>query len=272
MSATPIDRPVSALYFGHVMHRRVRPFEHRFVYPVFSLFVDLDELPVLDRRLRLFSHNRSNLFTLRDCDHGPGEDRPLKPWVERHLAAQGLHAEEWRIFLLCFPRLLGYVFNPLSVYFCYDGTGALRAVLYQVSNTFAQRHSYLLPVMREPGTVGPIQQACAKRFYVSPFIPMEASYRFRLMPPGRRLSLHIEEDVTEGRLLNATWTGRRAPLTDSGLAKAFLRLPLMTFKITAAIHWQALHLWRKGAVYHARPAPPADEVEYGSLPHAQFEQ
>jgi len=250
----------SCLYLGQVMHRRLIPFGHKFAYRVFSLFLDLDEIPQLAERLRWFSHNRFNLFSFHDRDHGPRDGGAIKPWIERLLTERGLDLGGGRIAVLCFPRVLGYVFNPLTIYFCWHGDGELRAVLYEVKNTFGEQHCYLLPV--EPGRNRhqPILQRCDKRFHVSPFIGMTASYRFRLDEPDERLAILIRQESPAGELLIATHTARRAPLDDAGLLRAFVSHPLITLKVIASIHWEALRLWLKGARYHARPRPPEHEV------------
>jgi DUF1365 family protein len=164
------------------------------------------------------------------------------------------------IRLLCLPRLFGYVFNPLSIYFCADAAGRLRAILYEVKNTFGQQHCYLLPVATDHPADRPVSQTVAKNFYVSPFIEMGATYRFRIRPPDGRLAIAIAENVAEGRQLVATQTGRRAAFTDGNLLRALLLFPLITLTVMAAIHWQALLLWLKGARYHSRPAPPVHDV------------
>ena len=261
----------SCLYFGQVLHRRVRPFQHRFRYRVFSIYLDLDELPDVARRLKLFSHNRWNLFSFFDRDHGPlsratDAKQPIREWVDQHLAAADINCRGGKITLLCFPRLFGFVFNPLSVFFCHDRSGDLKAILYEVNNTFIQRHSYLLPCddgARRNAPVA-INQTCAKRLYVSPFIGMASTYRFRIKVPDERLSIlvrqEIQEQSTESRQMTAVQTGRRVPLTDANLMAAFFRYPLMTVKVVAAIHWEALRLWRKGAKLVARPQPPHHAV------------
>jgi hypothetical protein len=253
---TTDDAPLrSCLYLGHVMHKRLRPFRHRFVHRVFSLYVDLDELPQLSRCLRIFSHNRWNIVSFFDRDHGARDGTPLRPWIESELAAAGIVGPFGSIRLLCFPRLFGYVFNPLSLWFCHESGGRLVAVLYEVSNTFSQHHGYLIPVeATAPGS--PIEQGCEKRFHVSPFIPMQARYRFRLQEPADRLAIAISETVAAGPILVATQTGRRVALSGRRLAAALLGHPCMTLKITAAIHWHALRLWLKGAKIQRRPAPP----------------
>jgi len=242
------------------MHRRLEPVRHRFRYRVFSMLVEIDGVDALARGLRLLSHNRFNLLSFHDRDHGPRDGAPLRPWVEGHLAAQGIDLAGGPIFLHCFPRLWGFVFNPLSLFFCYHADGRLLAVLHEVKNTFGQQHGYLLAVdpARAPGA--PILQACAKRFHVSPFIEMEAAYRFRLHEPEARLSILIRQHGRGGEILVATHTARRRPLSDGQLLRAVVAHPLMTFKVVAAIHWEALRLWLKGARYRAPPAPPAEDV------------
>lgn len=259
MTAADPGDAAPALYYGRVMHKRLLPFRHRFDYRVVSLWLDLDTLAALPRRLRLLAHNRFGLFSIHDRDHGPRDGSPLRPWVESALAARGIDLAGGPIRLLCFPRVLGYGFNPLSLYFCHHADGSLRAVLYEVKNTFGQQHGYLLPVdpARRPGE--PIVQSCGKRFYVSPFIGMASTYRFRLKEPDERLSVLIRQSVPEGEILLATLTGRRAPLTDRELARAFLTHPLITLKVIGAIHWQALLIWRKGATIFKRP-PSEEEI------------
>jgi len=245
----------SAIYRGSVMHARLLPVQHRFRYRVFTLLIDLDELPALARSLRRLSHNRFNLMSLHDRDHGErvGADGGLRAWAERTLAASSITPPGGRIELLCFPRLLGYVFNPLSLWLCRDRAGRLQAVIYEVHNTFGGRHAYALPVAAGQDE-GALAQRCGKEFYVSPFIPMDAQYSFRLRAPAETFSLLIRERGEAGEILRATISGRRRPLTDRELLKAFIAHPLMTLKVVAAIHWHALRLWRKGAPLHREPA------------------
>lgn len=243
--------PRSCLYRGRVMHHRLRPVRHRFVYDVFSLYLDLEELDAVAGRLRLLGIERPGLLSFRAKDHGPRDGSPLLPWVRRLLAAEGLAGADGRVMLLCFPRLLGYVFNPLSVYFCHAASGELRGIVYEVKNTFGEQTCYVLPVSPGPG---PITQACDKRMYVSPFIGMAARYRFRVAPPGARLALAIHESEPEGPVLVATHTGERRPLSDRALFRALAGNLLMTFKVIAGIHLEALRLWLKGAPVFPRGA------------------
>lgn len=247
----------SALYVGHVLHRRSRPRVHRLRYRIFSLLLDLDEIDALAARLRLFSHNRFNLFAFYDRDYAGGSAEPLRVQVERHLATAGLVPDGGPIRLLTMPRILGFAFNPLSVYFCFRADGALRAILYEVNNTFGERHSYLLPVQGEGGAV---RQACAKAFHVSPFMAMDMRYAFRIMPPADGLSIAITGSDADGPVITAIHRARRRPLSDGSLAWAFLTHPLLTLKVVGGILWEAAKLWAKGVPVHHRPAPPPRPV------------
>jgi len=247
----------SALYFGTVTHQRLRPVRHELDYRVFSLLLDLDELPELARRLKFLAHNRFNLFSFHDRDHGARRDQALRPYVEGQLARAGIALDGGAIRLLCFPRVLGYVFNPLSIYFCHGPDQALRAILYEVSNTFGEQHSYLIPVS---GRAGVVSQSCAKEFYVSPFMAMEGRYEFRLSPPGEKIAVTIRQSDRQGPILHASLAGTRAELTDRALLGAFFSYPLMTLKVIGGIHWEALRLWRKGLKVLPHPAPPSDPV------------
>ncbi|WP_338721834.1 DUF1365 domain-containing protein [Devosia sp. XK-2] len=224
----------SAIYIGHVVHQRHRPKKHALRYRVFSLLIDLDELPVLNQ-LRWFGHNRGALFSFRDSDHGDGS--PLRGWVDQQLAGAGL-GPAGRVRLLCYPRILGYVFNPLTVWFCDDASGQPLATIYEVHNTFGERHTYVLPVATE--------QAADKAFYVSPFIDMDCRYQFRLTPPADKVRIAINETQDGEPLLYAAFTGAARPFSDKTLLGLFFSHPLMTLKVTAGIHWEALCLIAKG--------------------------
>ena len=234
----------SAIYRGAVVHDRRRPKRHRLRYRVFSLLLDLDELPALDRRSRLFAYNRWAPLAFYDADHGSTTGAPLRPWVEARLTEAGLAPDGGPIRLLCYPRVFGYVFNPLSVYFCYRRDGALAAILYEVCNTFRERHTYVIPVAASDRAV--IRQRCAKALYVSPFIGMEAQYKFRIIPPADGVNVVIRQEDAEGLLLAASFHGTRMPMTDRSLLRCLAAFPLLTLKIIAAIHWEALRLWLKG--------------------------
>lgn len=246
------------------MHHRLQPKRHRFVYRVFTALFDIDRLDELDQRLRLFSLERFNLFSFRLKDHGPRNGAPLRPWVEHELRQAGIAAHAARIRLLAMPRFLGYVFNPLSIYYCYDDDERLFAIVYEVKNTFGGQHAYALAVDDPSTDTGGIRQHCDKDFYVSPFIEAEATYRFRLNKPGERLAVMIREEIESGLLLIATMSGDRRPLTDLELFRQVWRHPFVTQKVIASIHIQALKLWLKGI--SLQPRKTNEPLAAGQLP------
>jgi uncharacterized protein len=254
-------REASALYVGRVMHQRLRPKRHRLAYRVFSLLLDLDELPALAGRLRFFSLNRFNLFSLHERDYGAGAGG-LRAHVERQLRVAGLPAGG-AIRLLTMPRILGYAFNPISVYFCDDANGELRALLYEVNSTFGERHSYLIEVDAAERGAPLLHQRCAKRLHVSPFLAMDMRYEFSVAPPSAAradFSLGVSAHDADGAVLNARLDAMRRPLADAALLRVFLTHPLLTLKVIAAIHWEALRLWLKGVRLQPRPAAAPQAV------------
>ena len=256
-----IEGDAAALYVGDVMHARLKPAGHRFSYRVMSLLVDLDRLEVADRQSMLFGVNRRALYSFYEADHGDRDGSSLRAYAQRCAAEHGMDLTNGRVLLLCYPRLMGYTFNPLSVYFCYHANGEPALVIYEVRNTFGDIHAYPLPV--EPGNISPagIRQTQDKRFYVSPFVEMAMRYHFRVTTPNDRLKLRILETDSEGPLLSATFSGRRRSLASKELLRSFFSLPLVTLKVMAAIHWEALRLWLKGM----RPVPRPDKTVDGSL-------
>jgi DUF1365 family protein len=246
MTAAPEPR----LYVGDVMHMRLQPLGHQFRYRVATLLLDVDRLAETAAGLRLLSIDRFNLFAFRNADHGPRDGSPLRPWVEERLAAAGLPRPA-RIMLLSMPRLFGQAFNPLSLYWCYDAGGRLESVIYEVKNTFGDQHPYVLPATADRD--GAIRHAQEKEFFVSPFIPMEQTYRFTLRPPGERLSIRIKQADANGDYLIATQNGAARPLTDRALSTLALRAPWAMLKVVLAIHWEALRLWAKGVRFLGHP-------------------
>lgn len=254
--------PPSSLYFGEVMHERFQPFSHRFTYNVFSAFLDIDRIHQLASKLRFFSLNRFNLYSFHEKDHGPRDGSPLRPHVERLLRDAGATFVPASIRLLCYPRILGHVFNPLSVYYCYDADNELRALIYEVRNTFGEHHSYVAPVVEDEGSSAGVRQARDKVFYVSPFIEMGARYNFSLRTPGERIHVLIRETLDGADLLLATFTGHRHALSDRKLLHTAVKFPLMTLKVVGAINFEALRLWLKGAKLVNRPAAPNPPVSF----------
>lgn len=228
----PAPDAAGVLYDGAVMHQRLRPFGHRFTYPVFSLLVDIDRLYELDGMSRLLSVNRAGILSFHERDHVEIEGETLRGFADRLLAGAGIRAPA-RILLLTYPRMFGYVFNPISVYFAYGTDGALSALIYAVRNTFGERHCYVAPVLRGEASAAGIRQERAKLFHVSPFIGMDARYHFRVLPPGKAVRLRIHETENGAPLLAATFAGAARPLDDRKLAGFLLRFPLMTAAVMA---------------------------------------
>lgn len=253
-----MTQAAEGLYAGRVIHHRLRPRAHRLSYRHFMLLVDIDRLDALAGRLKLFAHDRFGLFSLHDRDYGAGAGTALRDHVERQLAQAGLAADGGAIRLLTIPRLLGYAFNPLSVYFCHRRDGTLSALLYEVNNTFGQRHSYLIPV--EAAADGIVRQSCDKAFYVSPFLDMDLHYEFRVHAPDETVRIEVGVGDGQGPLLRAVFAGERRALNDRELLRVFLGFPLQTLKVIAGIHVEALRIWLKGVALRPRPAPPAHPV------------
>lgn len=243
------DGAPAALYVGAVMHARLGATPHRFRYRVFTLYVDLDRLEEAGRLSRLFSIDRANLVCLRTADHGARGAQPLAAWARETFAACGIAAA--RVRLLAYPRLLGYAFNPLSLFYGFDDDGRLVGAIAEVRNTFGERHRYVLALAED----GARAQA-DKAFHVSPFLDMAHVYRFGLAAPGTQARVSIVAHDARGPALTALFAGARRPLTTRTLLATLLRTPLMTLKVTAAIHLEAVRLWRKGVrvVPHPRRA------------------
>lgn len=236
------------LYVGEVMHMRLRPFHHQFRYRVFTALLDVDRLETAESRL--MKVDRFGFFSFRRADHGPRDGTDLRPWVERLLAEAGRPLPS-RIMLLSMPRFLGYSFNPLSVFFCYDANGALESIVYEVKNTFGDQ----IPYVVEANAKGASNHDHAKEMFVSPFIEMDQTYRFTIRPPEDRLAIRIKQgDGTPGGdWLIATQNGTRCALNDRSLAGLTFSHPLAALKVITAIHWQALKLWLKGARFIRYP-------------------
>ncbi|HEV2503665.1 MAG TPA: DUF1365 family protein [Mesorhizobium sp.] len=250
----------SGLYAGSLMHRRLRPKVHNLRYRIFYLLLDLDEIDILAKRLRLFSHNRLNLFSFHDRDHGEAAAESPRNAIEQQLRNAGIE-HGGAIKLLTMPRILGYAFNPLSIYFCHRRDGSLSAILYEVNNTFGQRHNYLIPVAAD--VKEPILQESHKSFYVSPFMSTDMVYTFSVIPPGKDVAVSITASDEAGILLVARLAGTRVALSDVALARTLIFYPLLTLKVVVGIHWEALRIWLKGMRLHPRPSPPGHPVTLG---------
>ena len=239
----------SCLYTGWVMHRRLHPRRHQFRYRAWWLLLDLDEIDTIDTKLRLFSHGRRNFLSFHDDDFGH-DASDLRAQIARQLRASHIDFDGGPIRLLCSPRVFGYQFNPLSIYFCYSRSGDLVATVYEVHNTFGERHSYCIAAHVDPA--GTVRQSRNKSFYVSPFMGMDMNYDFRLAPPGETLTVGIAGFEGGIPLIKAVLHAERQELSDRRLALLLCTQPLVTLKVIAAIHFEAVRLWWKGLTIHPR--------------------
>ena len=233
----------SCIYSGFVTHERFKPKKHFFRYNTFSLLVDLNEIENIEKKIKFFSYNKLNILSFHNIDHGSRDGSSLTDWVKKVLKKSKINLKLGKIQLLCYPRFFGYVFNPLSIFYCYDKNLKLKAILYEVKNTFNEQHTY---VFRCTSSSNLILHKCDKKFYVSPFIEMKTFYNFRLLTPGKKLNILIRQNDSEGLLLIARQVGKRLDLTSKNLFFQFLKHPLMSIKVILAIHFEAFRLWFKG--------------------------
>ena len=239
----------SCIYSGLITHKRLKPKKHFFSYKTFSLLIDLSEVENIDKKIKLFSYNKFNILSFYNEDHGPRDGTSLSKWVNKTLKKSRINIKNGKIKLLCFPRFFGYVFNPLSVFYCYDKKANLKAVLYEVKNTFNEQHTYVFSVSQSSNL---ILHKCDKKFYVSPFMEMKTFYNFRLLKPGKILNVFIKQADDKGTLLTACQVGKRIEMSSKNLFFQFITHPLMAFKIIGAIHFEAFRLWLKGVKYVKR--------------------
>ena len=250
---------LASLYVGETSHHRFAPRPHRFRYRIFQLLIDVDRPAQALKGLRTIRYGRFGLFSFAACDHGARDGSPLRLWVEDKLRAAGVAATAHHIRLLALPRVLGFVFNPISIFFVHAADDRLEAVIYEVNNTFGQTHAYVIPTRG-----GPVERHDAdKALYVSPFYRVEGGYRFRLTPPGGTLDLTVQKQTDGHPDFIAALNLRRAPLTDRAMAGLFIGMPFMTLGVVFAIHWEAVRLWLKGTPFGARPPGPKAGMSVG---------
>jgi DUF1365 family protein len=251
------------LFIGHVMHRRLRPAAHAFSYPVFFVRLPLHRLASAENAI--FAVDLGNLMSFHQRDHGPRDGSALLPWIQRLLRARGL-PDDGEVVLQAFPRVLGYVFNPVSFWFCHDSRGALIALLAEVNSTFGERHHYLLHNPDGKPLVDGQVLVADKALHVSPFCKVEGFYRFRLALDGPMQRVGIDYADASGTLLLTAISGRPRAWSVAALLGALLRMPLLTAGVTARIHWQAWRLWLKKVPFHGkRPLTPQRLFE-GPIP------
>ncbi|MDR6626236.1 DUF1365 family protein [Caulobacter segnis] len=255
----------SAIYEGVVTHRRFSPASHRLRYRIFMLLLDLDELSALASRLKLLRFGAFGLMSFRAADHGDRSGGDLKAYARERLGEAGIVADG-PVRLLCMPRILGYGFNPLSLYFCHRADGELAAILYEVRNTFGQSHSYLAaaPESGFGAGAGPVRQSAPKRFFVSPFMDMDLTYDFEILPPGEAIAVSVSARRGDQAILTARFAGQHGALTDANLLKAWLKHPLLSFKVIAGIHWEAIRIVARGIWPRPRPPLPPEAVTLGA--------
>ena len=233
----------SFIYTGKVVHKRFKPKIHFFKYKVFSLLIDLSELELLNKSLKIFSYNSFNIVSFYEKDHGARDGSSIKNWVKYNLKKNNIDTNDIQIKLLCYPRIFGYVFNPLSVFYIFDKNSNLISILYEVKNTFGEQHTYIFKTNVNDNL---IQHMCKKKFHVSPFIEMDCFYFFRLLKPCNKISVIIDQNDNKGKILYASQDGVKSEINNFNLIKSYLTHPLMTFKIILAIHYEAFRLWTKG--------------------------
>ncbi|MCG8469969.1 MAG: DUF1365 domain-containing protein [Gemmatimonadetes bacterium] len=251
----------SSLLVGTVRHRRLAPKRNVFRYGVYQLLLDVDELPRLDGELRGFGYNRRNLVEFRDADHLGPRDRPVREKLARWLEREGRPLEDRQVFLLTNPRVFGYVFNPVSYFYCLGRDGELDFTVAEVNNTFGETYCYVLDD-REPVGGKAVRSKRTKEFHVSPFMPIEGiRYEWIVTPPGDHMTVHIDEFERGEKFFDATLSLKRKPLTGATLARALVRYPHQTARTITRIHWQAARLWLKGVPFFRKPDPPANGLE-----------
>ena len=250
----------SGLYRGTIRHRRFSPCENTFRYGLYQLLLDLSELPALDRAIGFFGYNRPGLVSFHDRDHMGGSDEPLHDKLAHWLRRQGHELGDSRVMLLTNPRVLGYVFNPVSYFFCLDGAGRLRFTVAEVFNTFGEVYCYLLDGTEIAGGSA-LRSKVDKRFHVSPFMRIEGvRYEWIVTPPNDRLTIHIDEFDADEKYFDATLNLTRHPLTAATLGRAMLRYPHLTARTIFLIHWQATKLWVKRAPFFHKPEAPDNDL------------
>ena len=247
----------SCIYNGVVTHQRFKPIKHALKYKTFSMLIDLDELELLSKKISIFSFNKFNVFSFYNKDHGLRDGSFLKDWVIENLKKFNISSQITKVKLLCYPRIFGYVFNPLSIFYCYEKEN-LRAIFYEVKNTFNEQHTYIFKVTNKEK----IDQRCKKKFYVSPFMDMNTYYNFKLLNPREKLSVFIKQTDNAGTVLAAAQTGDKKEFSFKQLLINFFKYPLMTIKIIVSIHYEAFFLWKKGAVYKKRAKKVLNNLSY----------
>lgn len=253
-------KAAACLYVGKVMHARLKPFTHRFNYSVFNLLIDIDRLDEADQLSRLFSVNGRGIVAFKEKDHGAETETGLADFIRGEVKKHNPKLEIDAIKLLCYPRIFGYVFNPISIYYCFHD-GKIVAMVYEVRNTFGNKHIYVAPVEEHQKSAAGIRQECGKELHVSPFVDMGMTYFFRVSTLGDALHFRILERDDTGPLLSATLKAAHKDLSSINLAIQLIKVPFLTMKVVLGIHFEALRLWIKGAKLIKNPHPNKGLIE-----------
>ena len=247
----------SCLYECSVFHRRLRPIDRQFTYRIFMFALDLDELDAVAARVPWFSRNRRNFYSFRDSDHLDLGKATLRENVIEYLQQHDVSFPEGgRIMLITLPRVLGYIFNPVSFYFCHDAAGEAFCTVAEVGNTFREMKPFFIG---DRNAGGCFHRRATKHFYVSPFMGLDLEFDFRLATPGTHLDVHIDDFDKDGLILKSHLGGTRKPLTAASLLWFTLKYPLITLKVIFLIHWQAMKLWFARLPHHAKAASPGEQ-------------
>ena len=244
-------QPVASLYHGKVVHKRFSPLRHQLSYRVFSMLLPLNDIDEICSRTWCLSRNHFNLVSFHDLDHGARDGSCAEAFVTKAMRSAGIDTRACNLYVLCYPRLLGYSFNPLTTYYAISADGEVVAMMYEVSNTFGEHTHYLVRHGRMQN--GTLAQSCEKAFHVSPFNKPDGDYGFRITRPGKTACVGVSLRRGGKEVLNAYFHGRRTLLTSHTLFMAVARQPLMTWKVIAGIHYEALKLWMKGLKLHRKP-------------------
>jgi|TARA_B110000196_G_C21114350_1_gene649632 DUF1365 family protein len=251
----------SNLYSTTVMHQRYSKFKNKFKYSVLSMFIDCDEINMLSQEIKYFSYNKFNLFSYYDKDHGFRDNRPLREFVENFLSNNNFKFNNLKIKIMCFPRILGYVFNPLSIIYCFEDE-TLVAIFYEVKNTSNEQHTYFFS-SHENKNLTEYHHNCYKNFYVSPFIGMKATYKFKNSIPNEKMSIKIDLfDENKVKIFTASQFGKKISLNSLTLLKELFINPLVTIKVIFAIMYEALFIFFKGGKFYRRKKKLKDTISF----------
>ena len=251
----------TSLYSTTIVHERFNHFKNKFKYSVLSMYIDHDELQFLAKKLKIFSYNRFNLFSYYEMDHGYRDGRTLRQFIEKSLISKNIFFKNLKIKIFCFPRILGYAFNPLSIIYCFDNNKII-AIFYEVKNTSNEQHTYYFADNKKKD-IREYNHKCNKNFYVSPFIGMKALYKFKNLLPNNKISINIDLfDENEKKILTASQYGKKINLNSFTLSKQLIFNPLVIIKVIFGIIYEAIFIIIKGGKYYSREKKISDTISF----------